>query len=229
METTIYNSEGKKAGTITLPESVFGVKWNASLIHQVVTSMQANARTPVASTKGRAEVRGGGIRPWQQKGTGRARHSSIRSPIWKGGGVTHGPHKETIFARDIPRNMRKKALAVALSKKFKDGEILFVKSFELESPKTSQALKSLLSLGKIEGFSKIGNKRKNLALIAFADPTDATVKSFRNIQCVDTRAVRELNPVNILKYTYLIIENPEAAIAIMENRLTKKAAPAASK
>src|SRR5437870_3990089 len=109
MESTIYTSEGKKKGVITLPDNVFGVAWNDALMHQVVTSMEANARTPVAHVKTRGEVRGGGKKPWQQKGTGRARHGSIRSPIWKGGGVTHGPLKEKNYSRAIPKKMRAKA------------------------------------------------------------------------------------------------------------------------
>src|SRR5580704_11914592 len=103
MEAPIYNSQGKKAGSVNLPESVFDVKWNHSLMHQVVTSMQANARTPVAHVKDRGAVRGGGKKPWRQKGTGRARHGSIRSPIWKGGGVTHGPIKDKNYSRAIPK------------------------------------------------------------------------------------------------------------------------------
>mgnify|MGYP001581033827 FL=1 len=94
IEAPIYNAQGKKAGTIALPERLFGEAWNASLMHQVVTSMQDNARTPVAHTKDRGEVRGGGKKPWRQKGTGRARHGSIRSPIWVGGGKAHGPRNE---------------------------------------------------------------------------------------------------------------------------------------
>src|SRR5512135_3441222 len=102
MKTDIYNIQGKKAGSVELPESIFGVAWNDSLMHQVVTSMEDNARTNVAHTKGRGEVRGGGKKPWRQKGTGRARHGSIRSPIWVGGGVAHGPRNTKVFARAIP-------------------------------------------------------------------------------------------------------------------------------
>ncbi len=86
MKTDIYNKEGKKAGSMELPENIFDVKWNNALMYQVVTTMEANARTPVAHTKNRGDVRGGGKKPWKQKGTGRARHGSIRSPIWRGRG-----------------------------------------------------------------------------------------------------------------------------------------------
>src|SRR6202167_3095081 len=106
MEAIIYNTQGKKSGSVDLPEAIFGIKWNDSLMHQVVTSMQDNARTNVAHTKGRGEVRGGGKKPWRQKGTGRARHGSIRSPIWKGGGVTHGPSKDKVYSVAIPKKMR---------------------------------------------------------------------------------------------------------------------------
>jgi len=116
MNADIYNANGKKAGSVELPENVFGVAWNDALMHQVVTSMQDNARTPVAHAKTRGEVRGGGKKPWNQKGTGRARHGSTRSPIWKGGGVTHGPRNDKSYARTVPKKMRIKALTMALSR-----------------------------------------------------------------------------------------------------------------
>jgi large subunit ribosomal protein L4 len=217
MEAAIYNSTGKKTGNITLPESVFGVAWNDSLMHQVVTAMQSNARTPVAHTKTRGDVRGGGRKPWQQKGTGRARHGSIRSPIWKGGGVTHGPRAEKNYARSIPKKMRAKALFMVLSRKLHDGEIFFVDSFGLEAPKTAHAQKALAALGKEAGVA-IAGKKKNAALVAFAEPTEARVKSFRNIGNVETRAVRDLNPVAVLKHRILVVENPEASVAILSAR-----------
>src|ERR1700722_14092071 len=113
METSIYNAQGKKTGALTLPDEIFAVAWNDALMHQVVTSMMDNARTPVAHVKDRGAVRGGGKKPWSQKGTGRARHGSIRSPIWKGGGVTHGPIKDKNYSRAIPKKMRAKALFMA--------------------------------------------------------------------------------------------------------------------
>jgi len=224
MKTDIYNSQGKKAGQIDLPESVFGVVWNDALMHQVVTAMQANARPTVAHAKMRGEVRGGGKKPWAQKGTGRARHGSTRSPIWRGGGVTHGPRKDRDYSQAIPKKMRAKALYMALSRKFKDGEIIFVDSFGISTPKTATAQKALMMLSKVSGFGKLGTKRKNAALIAFADPTPATNKSFRNIGNVSAVPMRNLNPVAVLGNSYLVIENPEAAVAIVESRMEKKTA-----
>ncbi|MDR3570903.1 MAG: 50S ribosomal protein L4 [Candidatus Pacebacteria bacterium] len=222
MEAPIYNAQGKKAGSVTLPETVFGVAWNASLMHQVVTSMQDNARTPVAHVKDRGDVRGGGKKPWRQKGTGRARHGSIRSPIWKGGGVTHGPSKEKVYARSIPKKMRAKALYMALSKKLRDGEVIFVESFGLTAPKTATAKKALTALSGISGFEKLSTKRKNAALIAFPEMNEAQQKSFRNLGNVRTMKVSDLNPVAILGNSIVVIENPEASAKIIEGRMTKR-------
>jgi large subunit ribosomal protein L4 len=221
METSMYNAQGKKSGTLTLPENIFGVPWNDALMHQVVTSMMDNARTPVAHVKDRGAVRGGGKKPWKQKGTGRARVGSTRSPIWRGGGVTHGPSNEKVYARAIPKKMRFKALCMALSRKVRDGQVLFVDSFALETPKTATASKLMGVFAGIAGFEKL-SFRKNAALVALADPKTATIKSFRNIGSVETKSVRDLNPVAVLKYRYLIIENPEAALAIVATRAERK-------
>lgn len=223
MKTDIYNSQGKKAGSVELPESVFGVAWNDSLMHQVVTGMQANARPTVAHVKNRGDVRGGGKKPWAQKGTGRARHGSSRSPIWKGGGVTHGPRKDRDYSQVIPKKMRAKALFMALSRKLKEGQILFVDSFGLTAPKTAQAQKSLAMLSKVSGFEKLTTKGKNAALIAFSDPSEAANKSFRNIGNVTVISVRNLNPVAVLGNSYLLIEGPDAAVAIVGSRMQKTA------
>src|SRR6185437_11216229 len=139
METKIYNIEGKETGKMTLPENIFGLPWNADLMHQVVVSMRSNARHSIAHTKDRGEVRGGGRKPWQQKGTGRARHGSSRSPIWKGGGVTHGPRNDKDYSQKINRQARQKALLVALSRKLTDKEIIFVDSLNIEKPRTKDA------------------------------------------------------------------------------------------
>jgi large subunit ribosomal protein L4 len=209
MEAKIYNIQGKEAGNITLPENIFGLPWNADLVHQVVTAMQANARGPVAHTKDRGEVRGGGRKPWQQKGTGRARHGSSRSPIWKGGGITHGPRKDKIYAQKVNRQARQKALLVALSRKYKDGEIVFVDTLEMKTPKAKEAKTMLTALSQ-----HLGNlsKKKNAALIALPTAHAATQKSFRNFGNVEMTEVRNLNPVSVLSSKYLVIADPKAAI-----------------
>jgi|SRR3989338_4667733 len=221
MKTDIYNTQGKKAGSIDLPESVFDVAWNDSLMHQVVTAMMSNARPSVAHTKNRGDVRGGGKKPWQQKGTGRARHGSIRSPIWRGGGVTHGPRNEKNYARAIPKKMRAKALYMALSQKLRDGEILFIDSLNLATPKTADAKKMLSALAGVKGFAKLSYK-KNAALIAVSERTDAIVKSFRNIGSVEVDRAANLNPVSVLKYKYVIMENPEVSVGTIAKRIAPK-------
>lgn len=216
MDSPIYNSAGKQTGTIALPERIFGVKWNDALMHQVVTSMQANARPNVAHTKGRGEVRGGGRKPWKQKGTGRARHGSIRSPIWRGGGVTHGPRAEKMYGRAIPKKMRAKALFMALSKKLANSQVIFVDSLGISEPKTAVAMATLVALSKA-GFDQL-KKSKNAALIATSSRSEAVAKSFRNIGNVSCMPISDLNPVAVLSKSYIVIENPEAAVAILATR-----------
>lgn len=219
METKIYNIQGKEAGTFNLPENIFGLPWNADLVHQVVTAMRANARGPVAHTKDRGEVRGGGKKPWAQKGTGRARHGSSRSPIWKGGGVTHGPRKDKIYAQKINRQARQKALLVALSRKYKDGEILFVDSLEMTAPKAKDAKHILLALaGHLGGLTK----KNNAALIALPTAHAATQKSFANFGNIDTTEIRNLNPVSVLSSKYLVIADPKAAIETLSAKRVVK-------
>src|SRR3989344_7901467 len=135
-EADIYSAQGKKTGSIKLPENVFGVAWSDALIHQVVTAMQANARPTVAHAKTRGEVSGGGRKPWAQKGTGRARHGSSRSPIWKGGGVTHGPRSDRVYKQKVNKKVKKLALQQVLSEKARANLILVIDSFSMEKPKT---------------------------------------------------------------------------------------------
>src|SRR5688572_19763687 len=142
----IYSQKGAEAGSIDLPAKVFAVKWRSDLVHQVVEGMRSNKRAGTADTKGRGEVRGGGRKPWKQKGTGRARHGSSRSPIWVGGGVTHGPLAEKNYKRKISKKMRAQALFSVLSKKMKDGEVIFVDTLDMAAPKTKAALEVMKSL-----------------------------------------------------------------------------------
>ncbi|KKW36023.1 MAG: 50S ribosomal protein L4 [Candidatus Adlerbacteria bacterium GW2011_GWA2_54_12] len=211
MEAKVYNMQGKEAGKIELPENIFGLKWNADLIHQVITSMQSNARAGTAHTKGRGEVRGGGRKPWRQKGTGRARHGSRRSPIWRGGGVAHGPRAEKDYSKKISRSMRRKALFVALSRKFKDGEIVFMDSLSFKVPKAKQALAFLSAL-------KISRKR-NAALVALPAAHMPTARSFSNFGNVAVEDVRNLNPVSVFSKKQLIIADPKIAIDIFSKKI----------
>ena len=117
MKTSLYNLKGEAIGEIDLPEKFFGYKWNPDLVHRVLMAQAANRRSPWAHAKGRGEVRGGGVKPWKQKHTGRARHGSIRSPIWKGGGVSHGPKKDRDYSQKVNKKMAKAAVFSVLSKK----------------------------------------------------------------------------------------------------------------
>ncbi len=217
MESVIYNQEGKAAGKITLSKDVFGVPWNADLVHEVVRLMNSNARNPIAHTKTRGEVRGSGIKPWKQKGTGRARHGSRRSPIWVGGGV-HGPRNDKNFSRKINKKVRAKALYTILSRKFKDGEILFVDSVSIATPKAKDAKKIITSLAGIKGYAKLGTKPSNAAIIALDKKTAAISKSFRNFGNVSVEEFRNINPVNVLNHTYLIVTNPAESLKFLNEK-----------
>lgn len=218
MKADIYTQEGKKSGQVELPAVVFESPWKASLVHQVVVGMQANARTPVAHTKSRAEVRGGGKKPWQQKGLGRARHGSSRSPIWRGGGVAFGPRNDRNFAKKINRKMRAQALYSVLSKKFKDGEILFVDALTFAAPKAAQAKQTLTTLAGITGFEALTNKRHNAAFIALPERDVHVQKSFSNFGNVKVGVTQNLNPVDALKYKHIVIVAPEASIKVLNDR-----------
>jgi large subunit ribosomal protein L4 len=211
MEMKVYNQAGKETGTVKLPDDVFAVPWNADLVHQVVVSMTSNARTPVAHTKDRSEVRGGGRKPWQQKGTGQARHGSRRSPIWVGGGA-HGPRNDKNYEKKINRKMKAKALSVILSRKLKDNEIIFVDSINFAEPKTSQALGVVKSLGGIKGYERLANKRVNAAFIALSKKDRTVEKSFDNFGNIEVGEMRNLNPLQILNYKYLVIAEPAESL-----------------
>ncbi|MEK7109001.1 MAG: 50S ribosomal protein L4 [Patescibacteria group bacterium] len=221
METKLYNNKGEATGKLTVPENLFGLPWNADLVHQVVTAMRANMRPNVAHTKDRGEVRGGGKKPWQQKGTGRARHGSSRSPIWKGGGATHGPRKDKIYAQTVTQQMRQKALLLALSRKYRDGEIIFVDSIEMSVPKAKEA-KAVLAAFHNE-FKALG-KSKNAALIALPVRHVPTQKSFNNFSNITVETVASLNPVSVLSAKYVMITSPKEAFLTLGKKRVVKAA-----
>lgn len=219
MNAKVYSKDGKETGTVTLPESVFGVAWNADLVHEVVLGMQANARgISSAHTKGRGEVSGGGKKPWKQKGTGRARHGSTRSPIWVGGGVSHGPRNEKDYSVKINKKVRAKALATVLTKKLADNEIIFVDSLNMGEPKAKEAKAVIVAIAKGSGNDALATKRKNAALLVLATRDLATEKSFRNFGNYEVIMAKDLNPVDLLTYKYVVVADATASVEALEKR-----------
>ena len=218
LEAKIYNQKGAIAGEINLPAKVFATKWRSDLVHQVVEGMRSNKRAGTADTKDRGEVRGGGRKPWKQKGTGRARHGSSRSPIWVGGGVTHGPLAEKNYKRKISKKMRAQALFSVLSKKLKDNEIIFVDTLSLPNIKTKSAIDVMNNLAKASGFKSLANSKKTQILLALYGRNEKTEKSFRNIPSIEIVFLKNLNPLAALNYRYLLVENPVESVKFLENR-----------
>ncbi|MDQ5948990.1 MAG: large subunit ribosomal protein [Patescibacteria group bacterium] len=226
MEAVVYSNTGKESKKITLPENVFGLSWNADLVHQVATSLMSSQRTPVAHTKNRGEVSGGGKKPWRQKGTGRARHGSTRSPIWVGGGVTHGPRNDKDYTRKVNKKMKAKALYMILSAKYKKGQIMFVDKLSFTEPKTKEAKNVLVSLSKIDGFNDLVSKKKNSVYITIPAKDMAVERSFSNFNTMFVDEIRNMNPLDLLQYKYLIVANPETGLPQIAGKLeaTKKTA-----
>jgi large subunit ribosomal protein L4 len=218
MEAKIYNQKGTSAGTIALPPKVFAAKWRADLVHQVVEGMRSNKRSGTADTKDRGEVSGGGRKPWKQKGTGRARHGSTRSPIWVGGGVTHGPLSKKNYKRKISKKMRAQALFSVLSKKLKNDEILFVDSLLLAESKTKKAVEVMKNLSKASGFKPLAGSQKPRVLVALYERNEKTEKSFRNLPQLEIVFLKNINPLDVLQYQYLLIENPKESVKFLESR-----------
>ncbi len=223
MKIDIYTTRGKKKGTGEVSEVVFGAKSNDPLVHQAVVSMQSNKRNAIAHTKDRGEVRGGGKKPHAQKGTGRARAGSSRSPIWRGGGVTFGPTNERNFNKKINSKMKARALYATLSDKFRAGQVLFVDSLGIDAPKTASAKVVMDTLAGVKGFETLGAKH-NAAVIFVTEKNDAVTKSFANFSNVDVKEVRNANPVDVLTHKNVIIIDAEAASAVLESRIGAKAA-----
>jgi large subunit ribosomal protein L4 len=183
----LYSADGKKTGTIDLKEEIFGIEPNTAVMHQVVTAQLAAARAGTHSTKTRAEVRGGGRKPWRQKGLGRARHGSIRSPQWIGGGVAHGP-KPRDYSQRTPKKMKRLALRSALSARAADGQIKVVETFDIwEKPKTKNAI-ALLEAMSISG----------KVLLLAEDHEKTALKSFRNLKGVIASSVGQANTYDVL-------------------------------
>lgn len=189
MKAPLYNQDGKQNGTIDLPKEIFEVTVNEGLIHEALVRHQSNNRNNIAKTKTKAEVKGGGRKPWKQKGTGRARQGSIRSPQWRGGGVVFGPTGEENYTKNMPKKMRRKALFGALSQKAKDDQIIVLEKFELDAPKTKTLLELINNL-PIDRNVLLVIAKKNIII----------EKSSSNLENVKTLLVNFLNVHDVLKY-----------------------------
>jgi large subunit ribosomal protein L4 len=217
MQVSTYTQNGKESGKAELPSEIFDVKMNSDLVHQVVLAQMSNQRQVIAHTKDKSEVRGGGRKPWKQKGTGRARHGSIRSPIWKGGGVTFGPTKDRNFKKKINKKMRRKALFMVLSSKVGDKEMIILDELKIEKPKTKEVVKiiqtpvfaffsdkSTTDKSKVESRkSKVKNQSSILVALSKKD-VDIT-RAAKNIQKVKIVQAKDLNVLDLLNYKYLMM------------------------
>ena len=209
MEAKIYDNQGKESGTLVLPEKVFGFPRNDELVRQVYLSEKANARKVLAHTKDRSEVSGGGKKPWQQKGTGRARHGSSRSPIWVGGGISHGPRKDRNYAEKINKKAKRKAIFTILSQKLKDGEIFFMDDLSLPKAKTKDAKEILRNM-------PLGNSS---VLVVLSRKDEPTWRALRNLKNVSVKEARNLNASDMLSNKFLIIL--EDASRVLEETFSK--------
>ncbi|MBR1653999.1 MAG: 50S ribosomal protein L4 [Clostridia bacterium] len=189
----VYNVEGKKVSSVDLKEEIFGIEPNEAVVHSVLVNFLANQRQGTQSTKTRAEVRGGGRKPWRQKGTGRARQGSIRAPQWIKGGIALGP-KPRSYKYTVNKKERRLAIKSLLSSKVLENELTVVDAFNFDSIKTKQMVNALTNL-KVEGKT----------LIVLADKNENVQKSARNIENVKTLQVNTINVYDLLKYKNLVL------------------------
>lgn len=205
MKINLYNQSGEIVGDVNLPDKIFNMAMNTELVKQVMDAQMANARQVIAHTKDRAQVRGGGRKPWKQKGTGRARHASIRSPIWKGGGVAFGPTKERNFEKKINKKMKRRALFMALSSKIKDKELIVLDSIKFEIPKTKAGANVIKALSaKIEGYSATKKKMDSILFVA-PNQDKIMARAFNNLSFVGMLPANSLNIKDVLSKKYLIL------------------------
>jgi large subunit ribosomal protein L4 len=206
VQATVYNLAGEEVEKIDLDDAIFGITPNMAVIQQAVLRQQANARQGTHDTKTRADVRGGGRKPWRQKGTGRARQGSTRSPQWRHGGIVFGPHPRS-YVQDMPRKMRRLAIRSVLSAKAADGQLVLVDSFDDIEPRTKAMSDALSSL----------NVGENSALIMTADLEPNLEMAAANLKRVKTLSAHLLSIVDMLKHDYLVM--PRASLEIVHNIL----------
>lgn len=189
---TLYNRDGEQVSEVEVQAGLFDAPLKKGALYHTAVAQRARRRQGTASTKGRGFVRGGGAKPWPQKGTGRARHGSTRSPIWVGGAVTFGPHPRS-FGYRVPKKIRRAALCSILSSKVREGKLVVVDDFKIEQPQTKDVVSLLRNLNVFAG-----------ALIVTAQPAPNVIKSARNLPGVNTITAAQLNVLDILNHDYII-------------------------
>ena len=205
MKTDLYNQEGEVIHKIEIPDKIFNISINQDLVHQAVLAQDANSRLSLAHAKDRSEVRGGGKKPWRPKGTGPQGDGSIRSPIWVGGGVTHGPIKSRIFQKKINKTMKRNALLMVLSSKVKDNKVLFIDKLFLEGYKTKQLVSILSRLaGKFQNYKKTKIKQDSILILNNGQDKNLNIAS-KNIPYLLNLRSDSLNIKDILVNKYLIV------------------------
>jgi large subunit ribosomal protein L4 len=215
MKAELLNLKNEKVGEIDLPETIFGEKWREALVKQALEVQLANKRKVIAHAKTRSEVRGGGKKPWRQKGTGRARHGSIRSPIWVGGGKAHGPLKEKRYDKKINKKQKRIAICSVLSKKFKDNEIKFFDSLEINEPKTKLIVSSLKQV------LNLSPKQKKMDLLLIPAKENKNIfRASRNLVKTKVLSPDSLNVYDLLNYKNIFID--KNAISVIENNFKIK-------
>jgi len=202
IKVSVYNQEGKVVGEEKLNSEIFGMESKKEIIHQTVVSLLSNQRYPWAHTKGRSEVRGGGRKPWRQKGTGRARAGTIRSPIWRGGGITFGPSKFRSYSKKINKKLRKKVILMCLSDKVRENKMYILDKLEMPEIKT-KAFFSIIN--KVIKTSKKENSKKiKKVLLSLPEKDLNVIKSAKNIKGIKTISVTDLNILDLLRSDYLL-------------------------
>jgi large subunit ribosomal protein L4 len=203
MTTDVYNVKNEKVSSVELPDGLFAAPWRPALVQQVLLAQRANARRPWAHAKDRSEVSGGGKKPWRQKGTGRSRHGSIRSPLWSGGGKSHGPNKERDFSQKVNKKMRRAAMASVLSRKLRDSQVKVFDSLAVSEPKTKLASEMLR--GILIANAKKTTKRFDILLVR--DPENKTIlRAVRNLPKTRVLSPASLNIEDLLNYKYIFME-----------------------
>lgn len=216
MKYTVYNQQGEKIKDAELLSAVFEVPLNKDLLHQVIVAQDANSRVAIAHTKQRSDVKGGGRKPWRQKGTGRARHGSIRSPLWKGGGVTFGPLSIRNFSKKVNKKMKRKALYMTLSDKVAGKQLILLDALTVAEGKTKNFVTTMNVL-----FNKIVTDVENKStstgfshstLIVVPDSNSELIRSSSNIPKVKVIRADSLNVKDVVKYDWLVMTEPSLEI-----------------